>query len=286
MPLRRLLAAASALLTLQGGLALAQLGPGPGGRAPYAFQPPPRNEAGRFDYYTLVLSWSPTYCASLPRDGYDPQCHRRDGKRYSFVLHGLWPQHERGWPENCPTRERPFVPQATIERMLDIMPSPRLVIHEYRKHGTCSGMTPEGYYDFSRKLHAKVKVPARYERPNQAFFVSPGELVQDFLGANPGLKSDMLAVGCGGPGGRLREIRICFSREGEYRACGRNEEPRRLCSSDRMFVPPVREAGGQAQPPQAPRKDGPPPPPAALPRQSPPPGPEGPASPPRGERRI
>lgn len=218
----------------------AQYGPGPGGRAPYSFQPPQRNEPGNFAYYTLVLSWSPTYCASQQRDRYDPQCDRRNGRPYAFVLHGLWPQHERGWPESCRTRERPFVPQSTIDRMLDIMPSPKLVIHEYRKHGTCSGMSPDAYFDFSRKLFAKVKVPPRFVRPNRAFFVSPAELKGELVAANPGLKEDMLAVSCGGPGGRLREVRICFSREGEPRSCGRNEEQRRLCTQARMYVPPVR----------------------------------------------
>jgi ribonuclease T2 len=226
----------------------AQYGSGPGGRAPYSYQPRERNEAGNFAYYVLVLSWSPTYCASLQRDDRsDPQC-RRDGRPYAFVLHGLWPQYERGWPERCPTRRRPYVPRSVIDRMLDIMPSPRLVIREYRKHGTCSGLTPEAYFDSARRLFAGIKVPPRYVRPNQAFFVSPAELRDELLAANPDLKPDMLAIGCGGPGARLREVRICFSREGELRACGRNEDQQRLCSRARMYVPPVRlgAPGGEA----------------------------------------
>jgi ribonuclease T2 len=223
---------------------MAQFGPGPGGRAPLDRQPNPRNEAGRFDYYALVLSWSPTYCATLRRDGYDPQCHSRDGKRYAFVLHGLWPQHERGWPENCPTQSRPFVPERVISGMLDIMPSKPLIIHEYRKHGTCSGLDPEGYYKVSRQLYQKVRIPPRYERPNQAFTVSPAEVIRDFVSVNPELKAENIAVACGGPGNRLREIRVCFSREGTLRACGRNEDARRLCSAAKMYVPPVRGGAG------------------------------------------
>lgn len=244
-----------AVISLLPTVAVAQFGPGPGGRAPFAAQPPAKNEAGRFDYYSMVLSWSPTYCAGLRRDGYDPQCHSRDGKRYSFILHGLWPQHERGWPEFCPTRERPFVPRQTIDQMLDIMPSPKLVIHEYRKHGTCSGLTPEQYFSTSRQLFQKVRIPPRFERPNQAFSVSPAEVVQDFLSVNQGLKAENIAVACGGQGNRLREVRICFSREGNYRACGRNEDARRLCSAGKLYVPPIR--GGSAAEPQrgGPRRD-------------------------------
>jgi ribonuclease T2 len=60
---------------------------------------------GQFDYYALVLSWSPTYC----NEGHDEdtQCNRRDGGRYSFVLHGLWPQYESGYPRDCRTQRRP-----------------------------------------------------------------------------------------------------------------------------------------------------------------------------------
>lgn len=242
MSIRRmvLLALAASLLTPLS--AMAQPGPGPGGRAPYD-RGQERDVPGRFDYYALVLSWSPTYCASPDRDSRDPQCYRRDGRRFAFVLHGLWPQYERGWPQDCETRERPFVPQPLVDSMLDIMPSPRLVIHEYRKHGTCSGLSPEGYYGLSRRLFSSVRIPPRFVLPNDDFTTSPGEVVRAFIDANPGLAPDMIGVACGGPGNRLREVRICFSREGEPIRCGRNEEQARLCRASRVHVPPVRSYG-------------------------------------------
>jgi len=261
----RLLAAA-VTLALMSSMSPAQFGPGPGGRGPYATQPPPRNEAGRFDYYTLVLSWSPTHCASQPRSNNpaDLQCGPRPPRPYAFVVHGLWPQHERGWPENCPARER-FVPEEIISRMLDIMPARNLVIHEYRKHGTCSGLSPEAYFGLTRKLYDKITIPPRYVRPNAPLTLPPEEIVRDFVGANPQLKPESIAVACNGPGNRLREVRICFSREGEFRACGRNEDASRLCRAAKVFIPPVRYPGGI-------RPDG------SLPPQGPLPGP--------GERRI
>lgn len=239
--------AAFSLLTIGAVSALAQFGPGPGGRAPYSRQAPPRNEAGRFDYYAMVMSWSPTYCATSQRAGSERQCQYRPDRPYAFVLHGLWPQHERGWPESCPTRDRPFVPQRTIDRMLDIMPSSGLVIHEFRKHGTCSGLDADAYFALSRKLFEKVRVPPRYVRPNQVLSVSPGEIVRDFVQANPGMKPDSIAVSCGGQGNRLRELRVCFAKDGAYRSCGANENQRRLCSAARVQIPPVR-AGGPVQP--------------------------------------
>ncbi len=258
--------------------AVAQFGPGAGGKAPYSAQPPARNEAGRFDYYSLVLSWSPTYCATVQRPN-DPQCSRRGDRSYSFVLHGLWPQHERGWPESCQTRDKPFVPQPTINRMLDIMPSSGLIIHEYKKHGTCSGLAPDAYFDLARKLFTHIKVPPRYERPNQALVVSPTEIVKDFASVNPGTKAENFAVVCNGAGNRLREIRVCLSKSGEPRDCGRNEEPRRLCQSNRVFIPPVRAAGPALPNSSSPQQ--------GVPKQGPLPGPveQGPANQ-RGERRI
>ena len=261
---------------------------GPGGRP---------HVAGQFDYYVLALSWSPTHCASTDnrRESYDPQCDARSGRRFGFVVHGLWPQYDRGWPQDCPVRGGTFVPQPTIDRMLDIMPSRRLVIHQYRKHGSCSGLDPDGYFDVTRRLYDQIKIPPRFVNPNAGVTVSPGEISRDFLSVNPQLQPDMLAVTCGGPGNRLREVRICFSKGGEPRACGRNEEQRRLCTSDRVYLPPVRTGGpGERRPDfrsdrppsrtederRGPPREGPPreePPSSgkAIPPQTPPPGPGG-----------
>ncbi len=278
---------ASALLGLA---TLALAAPAAAQREPYGgfprtqqfSQPKIISQPGQFDYYVLSLSWSPSYCATLQRDGYDPQCHRRDGKRYSFVLHGLWPQHERGWPENCPTADRGFVPRPVANRMLDIMPSERLVFHEYRKHGVCSGLGVDSYFDLSRKLFEKVKVPQRYQQlTDDRLFVGPGELMKEILAINPDMKPDALAVDCGGPGNRLKEIRVCFDKAGEFRACGRNENQQKLCSANRMYVPPVRASAGSGASPA--------PTPGAAPSQRAPfnplPGP-GPLPPAAGERRI
>ncbi len=201
-----------------------------------------KDVAGTFDYYALVMSWSPTYCSEKEGGDYDQQCDRQDGRRYSFVLHGLWPQYERGYPERCRTRKRPYVPQPLIDGMMDIMPSSKLVIHEYKKHGTCSGLDPAGYFEQSRKLFDKIQIPGRYRNPYEAQFISPDEVEGDFLDENPSLKPEMLAVSCGGAGNRLKEIRICFSKEGEFRSCGPNEDQRRLCNAQKMYLPPVRSS--------------------------------------------
>jgi ribonuclease T2 len=96
-----------------------------------------------------------------------------------------------------------------------------------------------------------VQIPPRFVHlTDDRLFVGPGELVADFLKANPELRPDMIAVQCGGSGNRLKEVRICFSRDGDFRACGPNENQRKLCSADRMYVPPVR-AGAAGNEPKA-----------------------------------
>jgi ribonuclease T2 len=256
MKLRHLIAAAAVIAATTAtavGFASAQragdvYGGFPRGSNPYAAGKAKKvTQPGQFDYYLLSLSWSPTYCAGLPRDSFDPQCSR--AKRYAFILHGLWPQFERGWPQDCPTADRGFVPAPVADRMADIMPSKKLVFHEYRKHGTCSGLGIDGYFDLSRKLYEKVKIPARFQNATDPrLSVSPSDFIDEVVAANPGLKPDMLAVECGGPGNRLKELRVCFDKQGEFRACGRNEDQKRLCSAPSMYVPPVREGAPQSQP--------------------------------------
>ena len=233
-----------------------------------------RSEAGTFDYYLLSLSWSPTYCADLREGRRDPQCV---GRPFAFVLHGLWPQHERGWPQDCRSADRGWVPATVAERMLDIMPSKTLVFHEYRKHGTCSGLGVDGYFDLARRLYERVKIPPRFVGlTDPRVTVSPAQLMQDFMATNPGLGPDMIAVQCGGTGSRLKEVRICFDKGGDFRACGRNENQARLCSAQRMYVPPVRAgADGERERPDrgTPNSRAPALPPDTLPG-------------PRGERRL
>ena len=227
-----------AVLTISFGIAAhAQRAPWP---SEY-FDPKPRqNVAGEFDYYTLVLSWSPTECIASSSGRKDAQCARGDGKRYGFLLHGLWPQYAKGYPEHCPVRRRPFVPDAVIDAVRNVMPRRGLVIHEYRTHGTCSGLMPAQYYGFARRLFKQIKIPNRYRNPFETQFVSPYQLKRELTALNPWLKPDMIAVTCTRWSKQLKGVRICFTKNGQPRACGRNEAQHKLCRAKRIRVPPVR----------------------------------------------
>ncbi|MEO0730793.1 MAG: ribonuclease T, partial [Pseudomonadota bacterium] len=158
-----------------------------------------------------------------------------------FVLHGLWPQYERGYPNFCRTKERPYVSDRIIDAMLGIMPARGLVIHQYKKHGTCSGLKPSRYFGAAKKLFEFVKIPERFKNARDPQTVTVRDVKQAFIKANPALKPDMIAVSCRrGRGNQLREVRVCFTPKGRLRACGSNERQRRMCRADKLYVPPVR----------------------------------------------
>lgn len=195
--------------------------------------------AGQFDYYVLVLSWSPTYCETEGRDRNEPQC---DGPRpYAFVVHGLWPQYQRGWPDFCRVSED-FVPNPVISATLDIMPSRGLVVHQYRKHGTCSGLKPAPYFAEVRQAFEAITIPEPFRLPADPITISPSGLEQAFLAANPAMRSDQIAVSC--RGNRLHEVRICLNKDLSLRACGPNEAQKRLCDRGQIVLPPVRRGRG------------------------------------------
>lgn len=200
-------------------------------------------EPGEFDYYTLVLSWSPTYCEEKrqTKRRNDPQCSAR--RPYAFIVHGFWPQYElaRGrnrWPSACDTGKRPWIPRNVINEMLDIMPSKGLIIHEYREHGTCSGLAPGDYFSLARKAYDAIRIPRRFQKLDDYLSISPAQIEKEFLDANPDLRPDMISIDC--KSRRLRELRICFTRGLELRDCGPNEHQPRLCSSPKIVMPPVR----------------------------------------------
>lgn len=192
---------------------------------------------GQFDYYALSLSWSPTYCGSPAGQDDRQQCG--SGRAYAFVVHGLWPQYNQGWPEDCRLREK-WVPDEIIDAMLDIMPSKRLIIHEWKKHGGCSGLRMRDYFGLTRALFGKLRIPARYLSPQAVIMTTPEELVSDFVKTNRDLTSSMLSVQCGNSRGasRLSELRVCFGKDGSLRDCGSNE--RRQCRAKSLVLPPVR----------------------------------------------
>src|SRR6476646_8458188 len=130
-----------------------------------------QNEPGQFDFYVLALSWSPSFCEAAGERGTPPQ-QQCAARPYSFVVHGLWPQYEKGFPEFC-QQPAPRLNRNIVSSMLDLMPAPRLIFNEWDKHGVCSGLPARGYFETIRKARAQVKIPPDYLAPTNALTVSP-----------------------------------------------------------------------------------------------------------------
>jgi len=190
-----------------------------------------QSEPGKFDYYLLSLSWSPSFCETARGGAAAQQCGRRP---YSFVVHGLWPQFERGFPEACQVPP-PRLDRRIVDGMLDLMPAPPLVYHEWDAHGTCSGLDARAYFDSVRKARAAVTIPPDFVEPQMPLTVTPQEVVDKFVKANDGLTAAGVQIDCDRT--RLREVRICLTRDLKFRDCGAS---RPACRSAQVVMPPVR----------------------------------------------
>jgi ribonuclease T2 len=173
-----------------------------------------------FDYWVLSLSWSPEYCAKSQTPN-EMQCV----KSYAFVVHGLWPQYETGYPRNCDAdgRSRRVDPDL-VDAMLPIMPSPKLIQHEWRAHGLCSGMNADTYFATTRKARQQIQIPPVYssaERPHQTTL---RDIESEFIQMNPGLERDAISFQCASR--NLSEVRICLDKHLQFRDCGRDVRDR------------------------------------------------------------
>jgi ribonuclease T2 len=196
-----------------------------------------QNTPGEFDYYVLSLSWSPSFCEAVSERGgggrsQQAQCGERP---FSFVVHGLWPQYEHGFPEYC-QRPSPRLDRNIMTSMLDLMPAPGLIFNEWDKHGTCSGLAARAYFETIRKARSAVKIPEDYLDLSEPKTVAPTEIEEAFIKANPGLMDSAIAVTCNST--RLSEVRICMSKDLQFRPC--EEIDRRACRRDQVVMPPVR----------------------------------------------
>ena len=189
--------------------------------------------AGEFDYYVLSLSWSPTWCALEGDARGAPQCDA--DADFGWILHGLWPQFERGWPSHCRTTARD-PSRSQTRRMQDIMGSSGLAWYQWKKHGRCSGLTSAGYFDAARHAFDAVTRPAVFRKLTQPVTLPAHVVEEAFLAENPALAPDMLTVTC--KSGRIQEVRICLTKDLEPRNCAADTV--RDCTLDDALLQDIR----------------------------------------------
>ncbi|WP_313554668.1 ribonuclease T2 family protein [Agrobacterium cavarae] len=187
-----------------------------------------------FDFYVLSLSWSPAFCASDAGRNSRQQCGA--DRKFGFVVHGLWPQNDQSYPEFCGADKNERVPDNLGRNMFDIMPSMGLIGHQWRKHGSCSGLTQKQYFDKTRDAYDRIKIPADLSTGDQSKRLSADAIEAAFVDANPGMTKNGIAISCEGP--RLEEVRICLSKTLSFRDCP--EVDRQGCRSNAAEIIPIR----------------------------------------------
>lgn len=193
---------------------------------------PAEGIAGDFDYYVLSLSWQPGWCRATGDRQDAAECARGSGG--DFTVHGLWPQYERGYPEFCRTRERDPSRRET-QAMADLM-APGLALHQWRKHGRCSGLSAADYYRTMRQAAQAVTVPAPFDALARDITLPPAVVEEAFIEANRALSPDGVTVTC--KADALAEVRICLDRDLQPRDCA--PDVRRDCSQRRVLMERVR----------------------------------------------
>lgn len=190
-----------------------------------------QDRAGRFDYYVLALSWSPNWCALEGTARNSPQCDADFG----WVLHGLWPQYERGYPRDCQTTARNPSRRDT-KAQADLFGTSGSAWHQWNKHGRCSGLSSAAYYDLSRQAYNNITRPAVFRKLTDPVTLPASVVEQAFLRDNPDLHAKGVTVTC--KSGHIQEVRICLTRDLEPRACGRDVS--RDCTLDDAMLEPIK----------------------------------------------
>lgn len=131
--------------------------------------------------WALAVTWQPAFCETFDTEKreFPKECHLASNKE-TFTLHGLWPQ----WEEYCVAALPPEVlarnqryitntcemdkkweelPEITLsadlkKRQAEVMPgiASYLDRHEYYKHGTCSLLNYEDYFNLAISLTEKL----------------------------------------------------------------------------------------------------------------------------------
>lgn len=178
-----------------------------------------------FDFYVLSMSFQPEFCHMHKHDEF-PGCESPDDFwRNSLTLHGLWPEDNDGsWPSTC-TKEK-FDPQVVSDlgsdRFFRLWPNVKASHHsksyysfwehEWTKHGTCTGMSQDDYFDTVLKHF--LPTPS-FVGENYGMEVSASDLLSKYRELDKYSDSsedfgDVILVCSGGK--YLSEVRVCVAK--------------------------------------------------------------------------
>lgn len=179
--------------------------------------------AESFDYYTFALSLTPAFCDQNPKWRNSLQC--RD--RLPVSVHGLWPERKQGRaPEHCSGAALALSPG--LERNLrGTMPDRGARDYQWKKHGRCSGLSPEAYFSVVDREFLELKWPALLRPQGRDTIVERDVVLREFRRLNPGFPARGVMLRCeqGQRPPLLSEIRVCLSPDGRPAECVANFRP-------------------------------------------------------------
>lgn len=221
IPLRLALVAALLAATMNAGCKSQ-----PGYDAPVQAQVA-QGDSGGFDYYLLALSWAPNFCAT--HSGSANECG--SGRHVAFVVHGLWPQAERGRLDE-PCQHASPVAADVVRYALNFYPDAGLVQHEWQCHGVYSGLSAGDYFAKVGKAYQSVQVPAAISGMTADTQIRAADLVRQFEEANAAPEGSFV-TSC--HDGELVAVEACFTKDLKLRRCSGAQ---RGCSGELLVRAP------------------------------------------------
>jgi ribonuclease T2 len=111
------------------------------------------NAPGDFEFYVLSLSLAPSFCSLSAANRSVDECRQLTKETFEqtpLTIHGLWPNRAHASMADQPAYCSHVKLQLSDAIRTDLkryMPGgPDLEQHEWQKHGTCSGLSPDGYF--------------------------------------------------------------------------------------------------------------------------------------------
>ena len=107
----------------------------------------------------------------------------------------------------------------TVEHMLNFMPSRGLIQHEWKEHGTCSGLSAQEYFAKVEQAFGKLHVPEQYQRLEREQQLGVPELEKSFADANHA-PPRAFRVSC--HAGELVSLEVCVDKNLQYQSCAQS----------------------------------------------------------------
>ena len=141
-------------------------------------------------FYVYAYSWTPGFCY---HNSYPGCLQSQEYWKRNFTIHGLWPQFwGSGYPSYC-TNETFNVENVEWNPMIQRFPNVKYIEtdpeytsfwnHEWTKHGTCSGLSQQNYFQECLRLTDILLTP-EILTPS----VLEADLLREALGGNVALQ--------------------------------------------------------------------------------------------------